>query len=102
VWKFVKKRWQFIVGPAVVLIVLVLVTGQDSGANGSLSCAMEVTANTLNVRSGPGTDNPVVDTLSAGAVVQAERTTSNGFRQLGPNRWAAQRYLDLTPGSNCN
>jgi uncharacterized protein YraI len=63
---------------------------------------MEVTADTLNVRAGPGTNNPVVGSLAAGVEVRADRTISNDFRQLGPNRWAAQRYLDPMPGSNCS
>jgi Bacterial SH3 domain len=101
-WKFWKKRWQWVVGGAVVAWVILLSAGHDSRTVGSLSCMMEVTASTLNVRSGPGTNNPVVGTLAEGAEIQADQTISNDFRQLGPNRWAAQRYLDPMPGSNCS
>jgi hypothetical protein len=33
--------------------------------------------------------------------VSADRTIHNGFRQLGPSRWAARDYLDPRPGSDC-
>ena len=101
-WKFWKKRWQWVVGGAVVVWVILLSAGNDSRTVGSVSCTMEVTASTLNVRSGPGTSNPVVGTLSRGAEVHADRMISNDFRQLGPDRWAAQRYLDPMPDSNCS
>ncbi|MGH3799293.1 MAG: SH3 domain-containing protein [Pseudonocardiaceae bacterium] len=104
---FVMKRWRWIVAGAVVVGVIVLSTGRDPGAGGpgaggSRPCTMKVTAGTLNVRSGPDSRNPVVETLASGEVVSADRTTRNGFRQLGPDRWAAQLYLDPEPGSDCN
>jgi hypothetical protein len=43
----------------------------------------------------------VVDTFGKGAVVSADRTTQNGFRQLGPDRWAAEEFLDPTADSDC-
>ncbi|MGH3897375.1 MAG: SH3 domain-containing protein [Pseudonocardiaceae bacterium] len=98
------KRWRWLVGGAVVVSVVVLSTGRnpDPGASGSLSCTVKVTADTLNVRSGPDSRNPVVGVLAAGEVIPADPTISNGFRQLGPNRWAAQLYLEPTSGSNCS
>jgi hypothetical protein len=101
-WNFWKKWWHWVVGGAVVVWVLTVSTGSNSSAGGSLSCRMEVTADTLNVRSGPGINNPVVGRLAAGAEVQADRTISNDFRRLGPYRWAAQRYLNPMPGSTCS
>jgi hypothetical protein len=44
----------------------------------------------------------VVETLAADAVVSANLTTRNGYRELGPARWAAQRYLEPMPGSDCS
>lgn len=95
------KRWQWIVGGAVVAGVIVLSSEHIGGVGGSRPCTMKVTVETLDVRSGPDSREPVVETLAADAVVPADRTTRNGFRQLGPNRWAAQLYLDPVPGSNC-
>ncbi|MGH8967806.1 MAG: SH3 domain-containing protein, partial [Actinomycetes bacterium] len=64
-------------------------------------CMMKVTVNSLNVRSGPDSRQPVVDTLSKGAIVPANLTTRNGYRELGPDRWAAQLYLQPEPGGDC-
>ncbi|MGQ0715922.1 MAG: SH3 domain-containing protein [Pseudonocardiales bacterium] len=95
-------------GGAALVAVIVLSTGpdrgtgQDRGAGGSRPCTMTVTADALNVRSGPGESDPVVETLAGGAVVPADLTTRNGYRQLGPDRWAAQQYLEPAPGSNCS
>ncbi len=99
------KRWRFIVAAAVVLGVIVLSTGQQdgqgSGTGGSGPCMMTVTAESLNVRSGPDSREPVVATLAEGAVVSANLTTRNGYRELGPDSWAAQLYLRPEPGSDC-
>ncbi|MGH3996009.1 MAG: SH3 domain-containing protein [Pseudonocardiaceae bacterium] len=104
--KKLAKRWRLIVAVAVVLGVIVLSTGQDrqgqgSGTGGSGPCLMAVTVNGLNVRSGPDSRQPVVDTLAEGVVVSANQTTRNGYRELGPDRWAAQLYLQPEPGSDC-
>jgi uncharacterized protein YraI len=96
------KRWRWIVAAAVVLAVIVLSTGQDRQTDGSRQCTMRVTAEALNVRSGPSSSDPVVEILAAGAEVSADPTIRNGYRQLGPGRWAAQQYLEPTPGSNCS
>lgn len=94
-----------IVGAAVVVGVIVLSSSNESDADRPVPppapCSLKVTADTLNVRSGPGTQHPVVSTLTADAVVEADLVTESGFRQLGPNRWAAEQYLALVPGSNC-
>ncbi|MGH4010943.1 MAG: SH3 domain-containing protein [Pseudonocardiaceae bacterium] len=99
--KFV-KNWRWIVAAAVVLAVIVLSTGEDRGADESRPCTMRVTADALNVRSGPNGSDPVVETLARDAVVPVDLTTRNGYRQLGPDRWAAQQYLEPAPGSNCS
>ncbi|MGH3963281.1 MAG: SH3 domain-containing protein [Pseudonocardiaceae bacterium] len=96
------KRWKWIVGAAAVLAVIVLSTGENRGTGESRPCTMKVTADALNVRSGPGDSYPVVETLAAGEVVSADLTTRNGYRQLGPDRWAAQQYLEPEPGSKCS
>jgi hypothetical protein len=75
--------------------------GSTSTSNGARPCTVTVTANLLNVRSSPDGNAPVVDTFDKGAVVSADRITRNGFRQLGPDRWAAQDFLDPTADSDC-
>jgi hypothetical protein len=96
------KRWQWIVGAAAVIGVIVLSTGRYGGDGGSGPCTMRVTADSLSVRSGPDSRDPVVETLAADAVVSANLTTRNGYRELGPGRWAAQLYLQPVPGSDCS
>ena len=103
------KRWA--IGIAVVLGVLLLISEHESrstGGGGSTTtaggvgpCTVMVTADVLNARSRPDGDAPVVETYRQGDVVSADRTTRNGFRQLGPDRWAAADFLDPTPGSDC-
>lgn len=73
--------------------------GTRFGASGP--CMVTVTADQLNVRSSPDDNATVVQTFSKGAVVSADQTIRNGYRQLTPGRWAARDYLDPTPGSNC-
>lgn len=86
-----------------VLGVIVLSSPRESEANRPESCSLQVTADTLNVRSGPGTQHPVVDVLTAEVVVEGvpAAAVEGGFRQLGPDRWAAEQYLVPMPGSNC-
>jgi hypothetical protein len=101
------QRW--VIAGAVVVGVLLLVSehgststgGNNSTGAGTRPCTMTVTADSLNVRFSPDGNASVVQTFGKGAVVSADRTIRNGFRQLGPDRWAAQEFLDPTPGSDC-
>jgi hypothetical protein len=103
-------RQKWVGGGAVVVAVVLLFAAHDSqtttggsgtrGASGP--CTVTVTADLLNVRTSPDNNAPVVQTYSRGAVVPADRTVRNGFRQLGPSRWAAQEYLNPMPGSDCS
>ncbi len=47
----------------------------------------KVTSSFLNVRSGPGTNNPKVAELKHGAVVSIFETSSNGWHRIGDKRW---------------
>lgn len=111
---FIPKRW--IIGLALAAWVVVLNfeheaaqpssgTEQQSGVRQLVPCVVRVDADQLNVRSGPGTANPVVGTLDRGAIVPAARGTQGSFRQLGPGRylgrWVADEYLRPMPGANC-
>ncbi|HZS19881.1 MAG TPA: SH3 domain-containing protein [Pseudonocardiaceae bacterium] len=104
-WKVSKpKRW--IIGVLAVLAILLLYSEHErentSTATGSTQpCTVMVTADALNARSSPDGNAPVVDTYHRGEVVSADRTITNGFRQLAPGRWVAAEFVDPTPGSNC-
>jgi hypothetical protein len=85
-----------------LLVVIVLTSERDGNVSGSSSpCTVKVTADSLNVRSEPNGNSPVVETINRGSVITADRTVRDGYRQLGPNRWAALEFLETTPGSNC-
>lgn len=103
------KTQRYLIGGAVVIGILLLFsehssdstgTGSD-GSTGTRPCTVTVTADSLNARSSPDGDASVVETFTKGAVMSADRTTRNGFRQLGPDRWAAQEFLAPTAGSDC-
>ena len=47
----------------------------------------KVTSSFLNVRSGPGTNNPKVAELKQGATVSIFETSSNGWHRIGDKKW---------------
>lgn len=51
-----------------------------------------VTVPLLYVRSGPGTEYPIVDSLHQGAAVSGETTAETVWLKIGKNRWIAVRY----------
>lgn len=72
------------------LLAAVLSLGFSSAA-----MADEATAS-VNVRTGPGTQYRVVDTLYPGETVNIETCRSNGWCQIshsGPDGWVSARYL---------
>jgi hypothetical protein len=98
------KRW--VIGVVAVLAILLLYSEHErqnaSTATGTTrACTVMVTADALNARSSPDGNAPVVDTYHRGEVVSADRTVSNGFRQLVPGRWVAAEFVEPTPGSDC-
>lgn len=111
-------KQRYVVGGVIAVGVLLLIsehgnqplTGWDTGISGDGStsvtsgvrpCTVTITADQLNARSRPDGNAPVVDTYRRGEVVSADRTTINGFRQLAPNRWVAQEFVEPTAGSDC-
>ena len=46
----------------------------------------------LYVRSGPGTEFPIVDSLRCGAQVKEETAAETVWLKIGPDRWIAARY----------
>ncbi|NUT96420.1 MAG: SH3 domain-containing protein [Saccharothrix sp.] len=67
----------------------------------SQDCKVTVTADILNVRSGPADTQPIVATVQRDAVVKAERTVQNGFRLLSDGRWVNDQFVTPTSDSNC-
>ncbi|WP_309117213.1 SH3 domain-containing protein [Saccharothrix sp.] len=64
-------------------------------------CKVTVTADILNVRSGPADTQPIVATVQRDAVVKAERLVQNGFRLLSDGRWVNDQFVTPTSDSNC-
>jgi uncharacterized protein YgiM (DUF1202 family) len=95
--KRLTKQWRWIwMGLAVIVLVLFLRSGDLNLSRMNSSdgvCRIEVTADVLNVRAGPGTNNPVVQQLSRGTVVEATTETNSGFRKLGEGRWVASEFI---------
>jgi len=74
-------------------------TGGNTGNTGSTSGKATtkcVTANTLNVRSGPGTSNSVVSKKTTGDKVYVYET-KNGWSRIGTNQWVSAQYLGACP-----
>lgn len=46
----------------------------------------------LYVRSGPGTEYAIVDSLKQGTIVSGDKTSETVWLRIGPGRWAAVRY----------
>ena len=97
------------IGAGVVVVgALVLSAERDSAHRDSAQreppprCEVSVTADVLNVRSGPDAGTPVIDQLGAGEVAEADGTIRNGFRQMSEGRWASAQFLTQTPGSDCD
>jgi len=95
-------RWTLV---AIVIVALAVVSGRapKTGTSGGSSedagrCTVTVTADTLNVRAGPGTEHPTVDRLSKNAVVDAQRETSGAFRKLAEGRWVANEFVRSSAG----
>lgn len=53
----------------------------------------KVTSTFLNVRSGPGTNNPKVAELKQGALVNIFETSSNGWHRIGQGQWVIGTYV---------
>ncbi|OLT47711.1 hypothetical protein BJF85_15095 [Saccharomonospora sp. CUA-673] len=97
-----------ILAALIAVIVLYAVTGgelsseaEGSGGEGSGECSMVVEADSLNVRSGPSTGDPIVDSLAEGAETDATDEVQVGFRKLDEGRWASDDFLEPADGASC-
>ncbi|MBQ6508836.1 MAG: peptidoglycan DD-metalloendopeptidase family protein [Flexilinea sp.] len=64
-----------------------LSAGQASGPG-----TLRVSVPELYVRSGPGIEYSIVDSLKQGATVRGETSTETVWLKIGKNRWVARRY----------
>lgn len=98
------KRMWIVVGVLVVVAILFLVQNGKKGnaqpdSNSAGGCRVQVTADVLNVRSGPSTKDRTLSSLRTGQTVNATGTTRNGFRELSPGHWASNDFLKPVSGS---
>ena len=76
--------------------------GKPMGSEKSAEvCKITVTADILNVRSGPGDMQPIVSTMPRDAVTEAADRVENGYRMLSDRRWVSQQFVALTSDSTC-
>lgn len=99
------KRMLIVVGLLVLVAFLLIVqNNKKSGAqptgNSTAACQMQVTADVLNIRSGPDDTATVVGKLSTGAVTAAQTAVQNGYRELSTGHWASNQFLKAVSG-NC-
>lgn len=66
------------------------------------ACVFTVSADQLNVRSGPEMNQPIIAKYQHGTEVHAQHDQQNGFRKLSEGRWAADQYLTAKSGSTCS
>lgn len=85
------------------LIGAVYLIGGNQQGSGSAEpdCSFEVTADVLNVRSGPDEAAVRVDRLERRDEIEATPNVVDGFRELEEGRWAAAGFLAQAPGSDC-
>jgi hypothetical protein len=72
--------------------------GSDKGSG---VCKITVTADILNVRSGPGDMQPIVSTMQRDAVADAQPRVESGYRMLSDRRWVSTQFVALTSDSTC-
>ena len=99
------KRMLIVIGLVVVVALMVIVQNnkksgaQPTGNTSSGACQMQVTADSLNIRSGPDNTATVVGKLSTGAMTAGTGTVQNGYRELSTGHWASNQFLKPVSGS---
>lgn len=94
------KRMLFVIGVVVVIVILVVVQNKKNpnAQAGKTGCQVQVTADVLNVRTGPNEGDKVVKKLATGAIIAATATVQNGFRELPDKQWASSQFLKPVSG----
>ncbi|OLP16273.1 hypothetical protein BST81_21980 [Leptolyngbya sp. 'hensonii'] len=67
-------------------------TTTSGGGGAPATVQIKTSSGNLRVRSGPGTNYPVVASLANGSVVRTTGQQSNGWIQLVNNAWVAAKY----------
>jgi len=99
------KRMLIVIGLLVVVALMLIVQNnkksgaQPGGATSTGACQMQVTADVLNIRSGPDDTATVVGKLSTGAVTAGTNTVQNGYRELSTGHWASNQFLKTLSGA---
>jgi uncharacterized protein YgiM (DUF1202 family) len=105
--KIMPKRTVIIVGLLAAVVLIYIFNGTKSNANGSTpapaanQCQVSVTADVLNVRKAADPKAEVVGKYQQGAKVNAAKLITNGFRQIGDDRWVAAKFVKPVSGSSC-
>jgi hypothetical protein len=86
---------------AAVVVMYVVNAGKQSAGASPTGCKVAVTADVLNARSAPVASAGVVGKYLKDAQVDALPVVQNGFRQLGPGKWASSEFLQPLAGSKC-
>lgn len=98
------KRMLIVIGVLVLVVVLYAIqNSRNSSAQqqqqSTGQCQVQVSADVLNVRSGPQDNAPVVGKLTSGKVTPAEKTVQNGYRRLGNDRWVSNQFVKPVSGA---
>ncbi|MBB5154893.1 SH3 domain-containing protein [Saccharopolyspora phatthalungensis] len=100
---FPLPRPLLLLGAGAIGAIYLIGAGQPGSSPGETKpCIFRVTADILNVRSGPSFGAGRVDSLDHGAQVIGTPYVVGGFRDLGNARWAAAEFLAPAPGSICD
>lgn len=101
------KRTVIIVGLLAAVVLIYLFNGTKSNANTSTpapaanQCQVSVTADVLNIRKAADPKADVVGKYQQGAKVNVDKKVTNGFRQVGANKWVADKFVKPVSGSSC-
>lgn len=101
------KRTVIIVGLLAAVVLIYIFNGSKGNANTSTpepaanQCRVAVTADVLNVRKAANPKAEVVGKYKQGAQVNVDKKVTNGFRQIGDDRYVAAEFVKPVSGSNC-
>ncbi|MEU5691189.1 SH3 domain-containing protein [Actinosynnema sp. NPDC020468] len=95
----IPTRGMVVIG--VFAVAGVLYVGRGAKVETVADCEVTVTADVLNVRSGPADTLPIVSTMARDAVVRADRVVENGFRRLDDGKWVNEAFVTPTSDSSC-
>lgn len=89
------------------VVVMIYSSGAEQGVSAGsdgrsgAGCRVSVTADLLNVRSGPNLDADVIGRFARDAETDATTKVANGYRKITDGRWASDKYLRPVDGARC-